>query len=67
MIDQIGMRYELPCPRCGEMDQQLISDLVGKDEIACRFCGHIIDLTDEKWQSGFREFLEALPDLYRTK
>lgn len=60
-------RIELPCPNCGKKDLQMIRELVGKDEIACRYCGATIDLTNEKWQSGLREMIEGIGQIYVKK
>ena len=67
MIDPLVHRFELPCPHCGQMDLQVIGEMVGKDEIACRFCGEMIDLSDEQWQTGLRKFIEGLRNIYITK
>jgi hypothetical protein len=67
MIDANPFRFPIPCPHCGQTDLQVVADLVGKDEIACRFCGEMIDLTNEKWQSGLAEFIESLRQIQRFK
>lgn len=63
-MDPTIFRIELPCPHCGKKDLQLIGDLVGKDEIACRYCRGVVDLTDEKWQAGLREYVEGFRKLF---
>lgn len=63
-VDPMGFRFELPCPHCGQTDLQLVGDLVGKDEIACRGCGEMVDLTNEKWQAGLQQFIEGLRHIY---
>lgn len=67
MIDARPFRFELPCPHCGKVDMQIIGELVGKDEITCRYCGEMIDLTDENWQASLKETIESLNALYRIK
>lgn len=64
MVNPNVFRIELPCPNCGTTDRQMIGELVGKDEIACRACGGTIDLTNEKWQVGLSEFIEGLRQIY---
>jgi len=66
-LDPHGFRIELACPHCGETDLQLIGDLVGKNEIACRFCRESINLTNEKWQSGLSDMIEGLREIYILK
>jgi hypothetical protein len=43
------IRVPVPCPKCGQHDLQLLAELLANDATACRFCGHVIDLTAEDW------------------
>ena len=60
-------RFDLPCPHCDQVDQQLIGELVDKDEIACRYCDEIIDLTNAELQAVLREAIEGLKEIYIIK
>lgn len=53
-------RIEVPCPKCGETDLQLIRDLVGKDSTACSFCDADITINTKDWQALISETLESL-------
>ena len=57
--------FEVPCPHCGTTGLQLIGDLINNDEIACRACGGMIDLTSEEWRSGLIEMIEGLRHVSR--
>ena len=67
MIDAKPFRIDLPCPHCLKTDLQAVGELIGKDEIACRYCGKTIDLTDEQWQAGLNKFIEGLRQIQRFK
>ena len=58
MVDPIEFRFELHCPHCDRTDLQMIELLADKDEIACRNCGQMIDLTNEQLQRDLREIIE---------
>lgn len=58
------IRYPLPCPSCGEQNLKIVRELITNDEIACSFCGYVIDLTDDKWRAGLQEFAQGLSELY---
>ena len=60
-------RLDLPCPHCGETDKQLIGELIEKDEIACRYCREMIDLTNAMFQAGLHKMIEGLQELYKIK
>ena len=53
-------RIEVPCPKCGETDLQLIRELVGKDSAVCSFCKADIPINTEDWQTRISEALEDL-------
>jgi hypothetical protein len=66
-LDPHGFRIELPCPHCEQTDLQLIGDLIGKREIACRYCRATINLTNKKLQAGLNEMIEGLREIIVLK
>ena len=65
MADNLSdtMRMDLPCPSYREVDKQLIRELKANDPIACRYCGHIIDISSEEWRTRIREAAEEFDKL----
>jgi hypothetical protein len=61
MVDPM-FRFELHCPHCDQTDMQLIELLADKEEIACRNCGQMIDLTNEQLQHDLREVIESFKE-----
>ena len=62
MVDPKEFRFELHCPHCDQTDMQLIELLADKDQIACRNCGQMIDLTNEQLQYDLREVIESFKE-----
>jgi len=56
-------RFDLPCPHCDQVDQLLIGELVDKDEIACRYCEEMIDLTNAELQARLRDDIEGYREI----
>jgi hypothetical protein len=59
MIDPKEFRFELNCSHCDQTDMQMIELLADKEEIACRNCGQMIDLTNEQLQRDLRKVIES--------
>ena len=51
------------CPKCGKEGIETIAGLINRDEIACGFCGNLIDLTSENWRSYLKEAENAIGNL----
>lgn len=63
MVNPNAFHISLPCPNCRQTDMQLIGELVGNDQIACRICGGPIDLTNEEWQARLLEMIKGLREI----
>jgi len=56
------------CSKCGKEGVETVARLVNRDEIACNFCGGLINLTSEDWRAYLKEAensLTKLGPLYR--
>jgi len=55
MAEPTYMIDELFCPHCKHINELTFAEVLDKDEIACRNCGTMIDISDEKLQARWRQ------------
>jgi len=51
------------CPKCDKEGVETVAGLVNRDQIACDFCGSVIDLTSENWRSYLQEAIDSIGKL----
>ena len=55
------MKFSIPtCSECGMTNKMNYSDIVEKDSVACRFCGHSVSLVDPEWQNAFEQLVTGI-------
>ena len=57
-VDPLKQWMVVPCDQCGDENPKLIGSLIDCDEITCRKCRIVIDLSGEAWKAELREMIE---------
>jgi DNA-directed RNA polymerase subunit RPC12/RpoP len=58
-----GMRMDLPCLTCGQVDKQFIREMMANERIACRYCNNIIDISSMEWRARINDAAEQFDKL----
>ena len=65
MLKPEAHRIEVPGCDCGETSVHMLRDLIGKNTVACRYCGSPIDISDVDRQAVFRKALDDYRQIYK--
>jgi len=65
MVDPTSMRHDLRCEHCDYVDKRMFGEVLGNDQIECRNCGMMIDISSEKIQEEWRLLAEEVKHIKR--
>ena len=58
-------RMDLPCPKCGQTNKELITELETTDTVACKYCGGTIDLSSKDIRARITTFAKDAQEVYK--
>ncbi len=60
-------KLDVPCPHCGQMDQQIISELISNQFVPCSCCGKLIDVSSNEWRTRIAIAAHDIRKIYIPK
>ena len=65
MVDRTPTSHDVRCEHCDYIDKRMFGEVLGEDQIECRNCGRMIDISSEALQEEWRLLAEELKHIKR--